>query len=115
MPLIFCQFINFLIDLYLKRPHLFERPHPLPGLTTPNYLATGSMSLSQYTEIVALQRRAGSCVAFLIGLGEKFFSSGVTEVDRDLIPTILSRVPSNVTSRVIPSLCNATLVHIGGK
>ena len=37
-----------------------------------------SMSLSQYTEIVALQRRAGSCVAFLIGLGEKFFSSGVT-------------------------------------
>ena len=62
-----------------------------------------SMSLSQYTEIVALQRRAGSCVAFLIALGEKFFSSGVTEVDRDLIPTILSRVPSNVTSRVIPS------------
>ena len=25
----------------LKRPHLFERPHPLPGLTTLNYIATG--------------------------------------------------------------------------
>ena len=44
-----------------------------------------------------------SCVAFLIGLGEKFLSSGVTEVDRGITPTILSRVPSNVTSRVIPS------------
>ena len=63
-----------------------------------------SMSLSQYMEIVALQRRVGSCVAFLISLGEKFFSSGMTEVDRDLIPTIL-----------IPIICNATLVHIGDK
>ena len=63
-----------------------------------------SMSLSRYMEHVALQRRAGSCVAFLIGLGDKFFSSGVTDVDRDLIPTILRRVPSSVTSsRVIPS------------
>ena len=58
----------------------------------------------QYMEIVALQRRVGSCVAFLISLGEKFFSSGMTEVDRDLIPTIL-----------IPIICNATLVHIGDK
>ena len=41
-------------------------------------------------------------IAFLIGLGEKFFSSGVTEVDRDFIPTILRRVPSSLTSRVIP-------------
>ena len=27
----------------------------------------------------------------------------MTEVDRDLIPTILRRVPTSVTSRVIPS------------
>ena len=61
------------------------------------------MSLSQYMEIVALQRRVGSCVAFLIGLGDKFFSSGMTEVDRDLIPTILSRVPSSVTPGLFQS------------
>ena len=37
-----------------------------------------------------IAKEVGSCVAFLIGLGEKFFSSGMTEFDRDLIPTILS-------------------------
>ena len=40
-----------------------------------------SMFLSQYMEIVDAQNEAGASVGFLIGLGKKFFSSGVTIVD----------------------------------
>lgn len=61
------------------------------------------MSLSEYMEIVELQRKAGGCIAFLIGLGGKFFSSGVSEVDSSLIPAIRNQAPSSVTTRVIPS------------
>lgn len=62
-----------------------------------------SMTLAQYMEVVQLQSKAGSCIAFLIGLGGNFFTSGIIEVDNILIPMLLKAAPSNVTLRVIPS------------
>ena len=62
-----------------------------------------SMSLSEYMEIVRLQTEAGSCVGFCIALGKEFFSTGIGEVDNDLLPMITSKVGENVNPRVVPS------------
>lgn len=62
-----------------------------------------SMTLSEYMSIVRLQRRAGSCVGYLIGLGKKFFSTGVSEVDTEILPLLTERAPSGVNPRVMPS------------
>ena len=61
------------------------------------------MTLSNYMEIVNLQKRAGNCAGFFIGLGAEFFSSGIAQVDDDLLPTLVEKAGSNVNPRVIPS------------
>ena len=61
------------------------------------------VTLTNYMEIVNLQKVAGSCVGFFIGLGEKFFTSGISEVDNDILPTLIEKAGSNVNPRVIPS------------
>lgn len=61
------------------------------------------MTLSNYMEIVNLQEKAGNCVGFLISLGEEFFMSGVSEVDNDILPTLVDKAGSNVNPRVVPS------------
>lgn len=61
------------------------------------------MTLSNYMEIVNLQKVAGSCVGFFITLGEEFFTSGISEVDNDLLPMMTGKVGSDVNPRVIPS------------
>ena len=40
---------------------------------------------------------------FFIGLGAEFFSSGIAQVDDDLLPTLVEKAGSNVNPRVIPS------------
>ena len=62
-----------------------------------------SLSLTQYMEIAKLQGCASSCAGLLIGLGNKFFSSGIAEVDHSIIPIITERAPSGINSRVVPS------------
>ena len=52
-----------------------------------------SMTLSEYMEIVDLQMEAGSCAGFIISLGQKFFSGGVSVVDRELLPLLHRRAP----------------------
>lgn len=65
--------------------------------------APKQLSLSNYMEIVNIQKRAGNCVGFFIRLGEEFFKSGVSEVDNDILPTSINKAGSNVNPRVIPS------------
>lgn len=62
-----------------------------------------SMTLSEYMSIVALQRKAGSCAGFLIGLGKKFFDTGVSEVDNVILPQLSALAPASVNPRVMPS------------
>lgn len=71
-------------------------------LMIPFRLPQVSMTLSQYMEIVSLQKRAGSCVGLLIGLGDRFFSSGISIVDNEIIPMILEKAPA-INVRVVPS------------
>ena len=59
-------------------------------------------------ELVDLQDKAGSCAGFCISLGEEFFSTGVSEVDQDLLPVLMKQAGGAVNSRVIPS--DATLL-----
>ncbi len=40
-----------------------------------------SLSLTKYMEIAKLQGCASSCAGLFIGLRDKFFSSGIAEVD----------------------------------
>ena len=61
-----------------------------------------SMSISEYMEIVEAQNEAGAAVGFFVGLGRRFFSSGVTTVDGDIIPALTERA-QGVCPRVIPS------------
>ena len=51
-------------------------------------------------ELVQLQEQAGNCAGFFISLGDEFFKSGVSEVDRVITPTLRDRA---VNPRVIPS------------
>lgn len=62
-----------------------------------------SMTLSEYMSIVRLQKKAGSCVGFLIGLGKKFFSTGLHQVDNQITPLLTERAPPGVNPRVMPS------------
>ena len=62
-----------------------------------------SMTLSEYMEIVELQMEAGSCAGFIISLGQKFFSGGVSVVDRELLPLLHRRAPPGVNPRVMPT------------
>lgn len=53
--------------------------------------------------IVKLQKQAGSCVGFFIGLGKVFFSEGVSSVDTDLVPLLAEKAGSSgVNPRVMP-------------
>lgn len=62
-----------------------------------------SMSLCQYMEIVDLQRKAGTCVGYLISLGKKFFEVGVSQVDSNIIPQLKDMASPHVNPRVVPS------------
>ena len=61
-----------------------------------------SMLLSEYMELVQLQEQAGNCAGFFISLGDEFFKSGVSEVDRVITPTLRDRAvnPSRVSYRI---------------
>ena len=61
------------------------------------------MTLSDYMEIVNLQKSAGTCVGFFIALGKEFFSTGLSEVDNDILPTLVEKAGLDVDPRVIPS------------
>ena len=62
-----------------------------------------SMSLSEYMSIVALQRKAGTCIGFCIGLGKEFFATGVSEIDNYLLPMLAEKAGGSVNPRVMPS------------
>ena len=61
-----------------------------------------SMSLSDYMDIVAQQKEAGSCIGLCIGLGKLFFDDGVSQVDQHLL-MLLDKAGKSVNPRVIPS------------
>ena len=62
------------------------------------------LPLSDYMKLVELWKKAGSCAAFCIRLGNLFFTEGVNEVDNTIIPLLSNIKDSNTLSpRVLPS------------
>ncbi len=53
-------------------------------------------------ELVSLWKECGKCAGFCIGVGKKFFSEGVKEVDEETVPAF-EEFSGNVTPRVILS------------
>lgn len=62
-----------------------------------------SMTLTEYMELTEQWESCSSCVGFCVSLGEEFFSSGVKEVDTEIMPNISSQAGPNVIPRVLPS------------
>lgn len=62
-----------------------------------------SMTLTEYMKIVELQKNAGSSAGYLISLGRKFFSVGVSAVDVEILSMLTNRAPPDVNPRVMPS------------
>ena len=63
-----------------------------------------SLSLKDYMNLVDLWKKAGSCAAFCIRLGNTFFSEGITQVDDEITPLLLDSIEKNTLSpRVLPA------------
>jgi len=62
-----------------------------------------SFTMQKYMELVVLLESCSSCAGFCVSLGQRFFSDGIKEIDKVIIPRLLSTVGSSVLSRVIPS------------
>ena len=54
-------------------------------------------------DIVKRQKQAGKCIGFCIKLGKEFFSTGVSQVDNELLPMLIDKAPPGVSPRLIPS------------
>ena len=62
-----------------------------------------SMQLSQYMELVQLWDKATSCAGFSVAVGAQFFSTGIANVDQDIVPFLNRNLNGRVTPRVLPS------------
>ena len=61
------------------------------------------MGLSTFIDLAESWKACSSCVGFCIGLGERFFNTGIKDVDNTLTPYIISRAADGVSPRVFPS------------
>ena len=66
-------------------------------------LPARSLNLTEYLELGDLWEESSLCVGLCVSLGEKFFTSGIREVDDDILPDIRTAVGDKVTPRVLPS------------
>ena len=62
-----------------------------------------SSTLAEYMELSDLWESCSPCVGFCVSLGDKFFSTGVQEVDAVIQPHLSSMVGRAVVPRVLPA------------
>lgn len=62
-----------------------------------------SLSLTEYMELAELWDGCCPCAGFCVSLGEKFFTSGVQEVDKEILPKLSAKAAAGVVPRVLPS------------
>lgn len=62
-----------------------------------------SLSLTEYMELAELWDGCCPCAGFCVSLGEKFFSSGVQEIDKEVLPKLSAKAAAGVVPRVLPS------------
>ena len=55
------------------------------------------------TELAELWEGCTSCAGFAVSLGKRFFSSGIQEVDTEILPKLSSAAAVGVIPRVLPS------------
>ena len=62
-----------------------------------------SLGLTDYMELAETWEGCTTCVGFCVSLGQKFFSSGIKEVDKTILPHLTALAGSDVHPRVLPS------------
>ena len=60
-------------------------------------LPARSLDLAEYVALGDMWEECSSCVGFYVALGERFFKSGIEEVDTAILPTMRSIVGDKVT------------------
>ena len=60
-------------------------------------LPARSLNLAEYVALGDMWEECSSCVAFCVALGDKFFTSGIKEVDTAILPAMRSTVGDKVT------------------
>lgn len=65
-------------------------------------LPARSLDLAEYVALGDMWEKCSSCVGFCVALGEKFFISGIEEVDKGILPAMRSIVGDKVTPRAVP-------------
>ena len=54
-------------------------------------------------ELVELQEGSSTCLGYCVSLGQRFFTSGIKEVDTTILPHITAVAGPSVIPRVLPS------------
>lgn len=61
-----------------------------------------STTVADYTKLPELMKDATSCIGFSISLGERFLTSGITDIDTVIFPKLRGLLPQGVWPRVVP-------------
>lgn len=64
--------------------------------------AAPQVSTTDYTKLPELMKDATSCIGFSISLGERFLTSGITDIDTVIFPKLRGLLPQGVWPRVVP-------------
>lgn len=65
-------------------------------------------SVTEYSQLPELMSAATSAIGFTISLGQKFVTSGISDIDTVIFPKLRALLPEGVWPRVVPGY--ATLV-----
>ena len=61
-----------------------------------------SINTSQHMQLVKMWKKCGACIGFCIGLGDKFFDTGIAEME-ELVKMLQSNANSSISPRVLPA------------
>ena len=53
-------------------------------------------------QLVEMWEKCGACIGFCIGLGERFFDTGIAEMEQ-LVEMLVSNAKLSISPRVLPS------------
>ena len=59
-------------------------------------------SVTEYTNLPALMENSVKSIGFLISLGKRFVTSGITEIDEVLTPRLKMMLPKGIWPRIVP-------------
>lgn len=62
-----------------------------------------SLSLSEYMELSDQWESCSPCTGFCVALGKEFFSTGIQQVDEEILPTLRAKASADVLPRVLPT------------